>query len=356
MVISDKSLPKWSIFLPILAWGLYIFGLKGAFLQLMGAILLIASVLCAVYHAEVVAHRAGEPFGTIILALAVTILEAGLIVSLMISGGEKEAYLARDTVYAAIMLILNGLLGGCLFIGGLRHKEQFFGQKSSNTALVVLAAILTLSLVLPNFVTSTPGATLSTSQLIFVAVASLVLYGSFIFIQTIRHRDYFLTPDEPTQHHITPTNRVSAVSFIMLIICLSVVILMTKALSPAVEIMLSSVGAPRALVGVIIAAVVLLPESLAALKAARHNRLQTSINLGLGSALASIGLTIPSVAIVCLISDMNVILGLDAKSMLLLGLSFFITMLCLNHGKTNMLYGVVLLVNLATYIFMVIVP
>jgi calcium/proton antiporter len=357
MTTHSKSLPIWSVALPILAWGLYFFGLKSAILQLSGALLLIGSVLSAVYHAEVVAHKVGEPFGTILLALAITVLEVGLIVSLMVAGGENAAYLARDTVFAAIMLILNGLLGGCLFIGGLRHREQFFGKKSSSTALAVLATILTLSLVLPNFTTSTPGATLSNSQLIFVAVALLVLYGSFIFIQTVRHRDYFLMPsDEPVHHHVPPTNAVTAASFTMLVVCLGVVILMAKALSPSIEFMVDSMGAPHSLVGVIIATVVLLPEVLAALKAAMQNRLQTSINLGLGSALASIGLTIPAVVIVCLLSGINVILGLDAKSMLLLGLSLFITMLCLNHGKTNMLYGVVLLVNLATYVFMVIVP
>ncbi len=322
-------------------------------LQLVGGAMLIGSVLSAVHHAEVVAHKVGEPFGTIILALAITVLEVGLIVSMMMGGGSNAAYLARDTVFAAIMLILKGLLGVCLLIGGLKHREQFFNKKSVSTALVTLISILVLTLVLPNFTTSTPSGSYNTAQLLFIAVASFVLYFSFILTQTVRHRDYFLADDEDPSHHAEPPPTQVALASL---VCLGVVIALAKALSPAIESMVVSWGAPKALVGVIIAAVVLMPESLAALTAARRNRLQTSINLALGSALASIGLTIPAVALVCLIYDIDVVLGLDAKSMLLLGLSTFTVMLSLHYGKTNMLYGIVLLVNLAAYVFTVIVP
>ncbi|EXI61850.1 ionic transporter y4hA [Mannheimia granulomatis] len=351
-------LPIWSLLLPIAAWAVYFVGVKESIiLQLAGGALLIGSVLSAVHHAEVVAHKVGEPFGTIILALAITIIEVALIVSLMVAGGDNAAYLARDTVFAAIMLILNGILGGCLLIGGLKHHEQFFSQKSASTALVTLVVILVITLVLPNFTTSTEGATYNSSQLIFVAIASLVLYISFILIQTVRHRDYFLADDDNPSHHAEPpSNKVAAISLLFLVICLGIVVLLAKALSPAIEKMVVGAGAPLALVGVIIAAVVLLPEGVAALTAAHRNRLQTSVNLALGSALASIGLTIPAVVIVCLIYDINMVLGLDWKSMVLLTLSSFVAMLSLNHGKTNMLYGIVLLVVLATYVFTVIVP
>lgn len=355
---GHAPLPLWSLCLPLLAWGIYFYGVEqGSLLLVLGGILLIGSVLSAVHHAEVVAHKVGEPFGTIILALAITIIEVALIVSLMIAGGENAAYLARDTVFAAIMLILNGILGACLLIGGLKHHEQFFSQKSATTALVTLVSILVLTLVLPNFTTSTQGATYSSAQLIFVAIASLTLYGTFIMVQTVRHRDYFLSDDDNPAHHAEPpSGKVASISLLFLVICLGIVVLLAKALSPAIEDIVIGAGAPLALVGVIIAAVVLLPEGLAALTAAHRNRLQTSINLALGSALASIGLTIPSVVIVCLIYDINMVLGLDWKSMVLLTLSSFVAMLSLNHGKTNMLYGVVLLVNLATYVFMVAVP
>ena len=195
-------LPLWSLILPLLAWGLYFIGISGSgWLEAVAAILLAGSVLSAVYHAEVVAHKVGEPFGTIILAVAITIIEVALIISLMVAGGENAAYLARDTIFAAIMLILNGILGLCLLIGGWKYREQFFGKKSANTALIVLVSILVLTLVLPNFTTSTPGPTYNDAQLIFVAIASLVLYSAFIMVQTVRHRDYFLADDDEDGHH-----------------------------------------------------------------------------------------------------------------------------------------------------------
>lgn len=322
-----------------------------------GGVFLIGSVLSAVYHTEVVAHKVGEPFGTIILALAITIIEVALIISLMVAGGDNAAYLPRDTVFAAITLILNGILGMSLMIGGLKHREQFFGQKSASTALITLVSILVMTLILPNFTTSTTQGTYSSAQLMFVAVASLVLYGSFIMVQTVRHRDYFLAADDDLDHHAQPpSTKITTISFIFLLICLGIVVMLAKSLSPSIEAAVAYMGAPVALVGVIIAAVVLLPEGLAALNAARHNRFQTSLNLALGSALASIGLTIPAVTIVCLIYDIPLVLGLDGKSMVLLGLSTFIVMLSLNQGRTNILYGIVLLVNLSAYVFTIIAP
>ncbi|OOH87354.1 ionic transporter y4hA [Pasteurellaceae bacterium 15-036681] len=355
---TETALPIWSVILPILAWVIYFIGIKDSlWLQLVGGGLLIGSVLSAVHHAEVVAHKVGEPFGTIILALAITIIEVALIVSLMIAGGDNAAYLARDTVFAAIMLILNGILGGCLLIGGIKHKVQFFHKKSVSTALVTLMSILVLTMILPNFTTSSVSGTYTASQLVFVALASLVLYFSFIMMQTVRHRDYFLADDDNPQHHAEPpTMKVALISLLLLVVCLGIVVLLAKGLSPTIEAMVVGAGAPLALVGVIIAAVVLMPEGLAALTAASRNRLQTSVNLALGSALASIGLTIPAVVIVCLLYDINMVLGLDWKSMVLLALSAFVVMVSLNHGKSNMLYGVVLLVNLAAYVFTVIVP
>ncbi len=358
MATKKFPLPLWSLILPVVAWLLYFIGIKGSvFLQALGGIFLIGSVLSAVHHAEVVAHKVGEPFGTIILALAITIIEVALIVSLMVAGGDNAAFLARDTVFAAIMLILNGILGLSLMLGGLKHREQFFGQKSASTALITLVAILVMTLILHNFTTSTSTGTYNGAQMVFVALASLVLYGSFIMVQTVRHRDYFLASDDDLDHHAAPpTLTVAMTSLAFLVVCLGIVVLMAKALSPTIEAVVASMRAPQTLVGVIIAAVVLLPEGLAALNAASKNRFQTSLNLALGSALASIGLTIPSVVMVCLMYDIPLVLGLDGKSMVLLGLSTFIVMLSLNQGRTNMLYGIVLLVNLAAYIFTIIVP
>lgn len=349
----------WTHIFPIFAWVYYFSGVtdNNTWFSVIGAILLITSVLSAVHHAEIVALKVGEPFGTIILAIAITIIEVALIISLMIAGGESAVTLARDTVFAAIMLILNGILGACLLVGGAKFHEQYFARTSANTALISLVAILVLTLILPNYTTSINAPIFNNAQLIFFAFASLVIYGTFLMVQTVRHRNYFLAEGEGENDDTKPpTNANTIISITYLLICLGVVVLLAKALSPTIESVVENMGAPKSLVGVIIAAVVLLPEGLAAIKAARRNHLQTSLNLALGSALASIGLTIPAVAVVCLVYDIPLVLGLDIKSMVLMSLSIYIVMLSLNRGKTNVLYGVVLLVNLLAYIFTVIVP
>jgi len=353
-----KSLLHWSYIFPLLSLAYYFFGIvdDNAWLAALGSLLLISSVLAAVHHAEVVAHKVGEPFGTIILAIAITVLEVGLIVSLMVAGGKETSTLARDTVFAAVMLILNGILGACLLVGGIKFKEQFFARTSGNMALISLVAIVVMTLILPNYTTSELSPTFSKAQLIFFSVASLVIYSTFLMAQTVRHRNYFLPENDDEPHADPPTNFVSIMSLIFLLICLGVVVVMAKSLSPTIESVVHNLGAPQALVGVIIAAVVLLPEGMAAIKAARRNQFQTSLNLALGSAIASIGLTIPCVAVVSIIYEMPLLLGLDIKSMVLLALSLYTVMLSLSRGKTNILYGVVLLVNLFAYIFTVIVP
>ncbi len=355
-----KSLIHWSVIFPILAVIFYFSNLigKSGWLDVAGGLLLIACVLAAVHHAEVVAHRVGEPFGTIILAICITILEVSLIVSLMIAGGEHASTYARDTVFAAIMLILNGILGVCIWVGGVKYREQYFARTSATTYLVSLVAILVMTLILPNFTISAAGPHYTEAQLIFVALACLIIYSTFLMVQTVRHRNYFIPEDasENEESYSRPDLVKTIISLVLLIVCLGVVVFMAKGLSPAIEEMVSSIGAPQSLVGVIIAAVVLLPEGLAAIRAARKDQIQSSLNLALGSALASIGLTIPAVAVVCIFYDIPLVLGLDKKSIILLTLSIFTVMLSLSRGKTNILYGVVLLVNLLAYIFYVIVP
>lgn len=356
-----RNFTKWHVLLPVLAAVFYLFGglTLGSFGSILGAALLFASVLAAVHHAEVVAHRVGEPYGTIILAVCITILEVGMIISFMLSGGEGAETYARDTVFAAVMLILNGILGICILIGGVKYKEQGFMQSSATTYLVSLVAILVLTLILPNFTSSIRGPYYSNSQLVFISLACLVIYGTFLMVQTVRHRNFFIVEDEEdkTMHEADPpSNSATFISLVMLLICLAIVIFMAKGLSPIIEGFVSDIGAPRALVGVIIATVVLLPEGVAAIRAARNNQIQSSINLGLGSALASVGLTIPAISIVCILYDIPFVLGLDLKSIILLALSVCIVMLSLSRGKTNVLYGTVLLVNLSAYVFTVIVP
>lgn len=335
----------------MLAWTLYFFIPIGTDLivNLIAGSFLVGSVMAAVHHAEVVAHRVGEPYGTIILAIAVTLLEASIIVSLMLAGGKGSESYAKNTLFSAVMLILNGILGISMLIGALKHKEQTFQTKSVTIALVALVSILVFTLVLPNFTTSVAGPRYSKPQLIMVTIACVLIYGSFLFTQTIRHREYFLT--EESEHTTIISRKESLISLLLLLVCLGVVILLAKSLSPVIESGVAAAGLPNALVGVFIAAVILLPEGIAAVRAAAKNKFQTSINLSLGSALASIGLSIPTVAILCTALDLPLVLGLDKKSMILLGLSVFTVMLSLNKGRTNGLYGMVLLVNLMTYIF-----
>lgn len=356
------ALPLWTVICPLIGLAILMLTPKdhAGIMDLVMGVSLITVVLSAVHHAEVVAHKVGEPFGTLILALAITVIEVSLIVTIMLSEGSQNSTLARDTVFAAIMLILTGIIGLCLLVGGVRYKEQLFVKQGVSASLVALSAITILTLVLPNYTTSETGPVYSTSQLIFVAIVSLVLYLSFVLVQTKRHRDYFLPEDksidEEDAHAAPPSNLTAIVSLLLLVIALAVVVILSKKLSPAIENMVVTMGAPKSLVGIIIASVILLPEGLAAFRAARRNRLQTSLNLALGSALASIGLTIPAVAIVGYFTGFTITLGIDTKSTLLLILSLFTISISFGAGRTNILQGIVLLVILATYLFTTIVP
>jgi Ca2+:H+ antiporter len=318
---------------------------------------LIATVLAAVYHAEVVALRVGEPFGTLVLALAVTTIEVALIVSMMIAGGPETAGLARDTLFAAVMIVCNGIIGICLLAGGVRHHEQGFQLQGANASLSVLIALTTLTLVLPNFTTTIPGPMFSRSQLAFAAMVSLILYGSFVFVQTIRHRNYFLSLDVDGEAQVLPPpNKVALASAGLLLVSLVIVVALAKALTPAVEHGIEVVGAPKSVVGIIIAAVVLLPEGLASYRAATANRLQTSVNLALGSALASLGLTIPAVAGISLVLGKPLTLGLVPKDELLLALTLVVSILTLGTGRTTVLQGVVHIIIFGVFLFLAVAP
>lgn len=351
----------WSVAVPIAAC-LVLAGTQlnlGNYYSLLVGAALVGAVLSAVHHAEVVAHKLGEPYGTLLLAVAITVIEVGLIISLMLTGGPETAALARDTVFAAVMIIVSGIVGLCLLIGGMLYKEQVFRLHGANAALTTLAAIVVLTLILPNYTLSAAGPLYSNSQLAFIAVVSLVLYGTFVFVQVIRHRNYFLDAadnSETTLHSVNSSGNMAIVSTVLLLVCLVAVVLLAKSLAPDIEAAVIAVGAPHQLVGVIIASIVLLPEGLAAIRAARKNLFQTSLNLALGSALASIGLTIPAVAILSLLTGWTLILGIDMKSTLLLLLALFVSSLSLATGRTNVLQGVILLVIFAVYLFTTIIP
>ncbi len=326
------------------------------------AVILIGAIIAAVHHAEVIAHRVGEPFGTLILALAVTVIEVGLILTLMQAEPEKAQTLARDTVFAAVMVILNLILGLCLLSGAIRHHEQRFQRTGIGAALATLTVLTVVTLVLPNFTSSVPGPFYSATQLGFVAVVSLILYATFALVQTVRHRDYFL-PDgdadgdgEPDAHAPPPTINRTMISGALLLASLVAVVLLAKNLSPVMGALLSDWGAPPAVLGVLIAALILAPEGLAAVRAAKADRLQTSMNLALGSALATIGLTIPAVAVLSIVTDLPISLGLDAKSTVLLFLSLIVASQTLANGRTTVLQGVIHLMLFAIYLFTTFVP
>lgn len=355
-----KLLYKWTITLPLLACILFFSGYihDSVVFQILAGLLLIGSVMSAVHHSEIVAHRVGEPYGTIILAVAITIIEVSVIISLMVSGGNEAVSLARDTVYAATMLILNGIVGLCLFIGGLKHHEQTFSKHSVTIALVSLVSILVFTLILPSFTKSISGPYYSSSQLLFASIACILIYASFIFAQTIRHREYFLSKEDSQNTSVTALvkNRDLAISVTFLLVSLTIVVLLAKTLSPTIETIVLSYNLPKTLVGIVIATIILLPEGIAAVIAAKNNKLQTSLNLALGSALASIGLTIPAVSTVCYLYDIKLVLGLDYLSILLLMLSVITVMLSLNSGRSNVVYGTVLLINLIAFIYLIVYP
>lgn len=354
----NLSLPVWSLVWPVVAWIVF---LLTSFVHwppyfLLSTIALTGGVLSAVYHAEVIAHRVGEPYGALILALAVTIIEVSLIVSLMFAGGASASGLARDTVFAAVMIILNGMIGLSILSGAIKFREQTFTLQGISSALTILVAISALTLILPNYTTTTPGPFFSKAQLIFVAIITLVLYTSFLFVQNIRHRSDFLPETEEEFIGDRPSAKTAIASSVLLIVCLGAVVLLAKSLAPGLESWIEAVGAPISLTGVILAFIVLLPEGLTALKAANNNQLQKSFNLSLGSALASIGLTIPAVSVVSIYTGLPLSLGLSVQSTVLFLLSLFVIILSLSTGKTTILQGIVLLVLFSVYLFTIILP
>jgi Ca2+:H+ antiporter len=353
--------PLWSWAAPGAAWATLIAAMifaVGPVLAILAGVTLIAAVFAAVYHAEVVAHRVGEPFGTLVLAVAVTVIEVALIVSVMVSAPEAKSGLARDTVYAAIMIVCNGIVGACLLAGGVRHHVQGFQLQAASSALAVLAVLAVLTLVAPTITTSAPGPEFSPAQLIFAGIVSLILYGAFVFVQTVTHRSFFLPSEGGGEeaHAPPPANAATLLSLVLLVAALVAVVGLAKALTPTLEAGLARIHAPAAVIGIVIAALVLTPEGIAAVRAARADRLQTSLNLALGSALASIGLTIPTVAVVSIVAGFPLQLGLGLKDGIMLALTLLLGVITLGTGRTTILQGIVHLVLFAAFLFFAVVP
>ena len=315
------------------------------------------AVFAAIHHADVIAHRTGEPYGTLVLTVAVTVIEVALIVSIMVAG-DGSPTLARDTVFAVVMVVCNGLVGLCIVVGGIKYGEPGFRLPGANAYLVVLMPLATLTLILPNSTTSVPGPYYNVTQLAFVTLATLVLYGVFLYVQTVRHSDYFLSdPGKAADHDGSPpTDRDVAYSVVLLIAALVGVVLLAKHVAETVKVGVNMVGAPIGAIGLLVAILVLMPESLAAMRAARNNQLQKSLNLALGSSLATIGMTIPAVAVVSVVLATPLGLGLDNRDLVLLILTFGVSLVTFGGGRTNILPGFVHLVLFATYVFLIFAP
>ena len=324
------------------------------------AALLAGAVLASVHHAEVVAHRVGEPLGSLVLAVAVTVIEVGLIVALMASSGSETDTLARDTVFAAAMITCNGVVGLCLVVTTLRRRIATFNAEGTATAFATVITLATLCLVLPTFTTSGPGATFSPTQLAFAGVASVTTYALFVFVQNVRHRDFFVPPDlapgPEDVHADAPSDRTAVLSLAALVLSLVAVIGLAKVESPAIEDAVDAVGAPQSAVGVAIALLVLLPETLAAYRYARRDRLQTSFNLAYGSAVASIGLTIPAVALASIWLDGSLVLGLSSTQITLLVLTAGIGALTILPGRATLQEGGLHLVIFGAFLLLAVNP
>ncbi|WP_328855328.1 hypothetical protein OHB01_11560 [Microbispora hainanensis] len=365
ILLFRRLAATWTVTVPILAvavlalaWGRTI----PLVVVVIAALFLAVSVLAAVHHAEVIAHRVGEPFGSLVLAVAVTVIEVALIISLTASGGPAASSLARDTVFAAVMLTCNGIVGLSLLVAALRRRVAVFNAEGTGAALATVATLSTLSLVLPTFTTSSPGPAFAPAQLAFAALASIALYGLFVLTQTVRHRDYFLPVEtdedggDAAEHASPPSTRATVASLALLLSALVAVVGLAKVESPAIETAVSAAGLPQSAVGVVIALLVLLPETLAAVRAARRARVQVSMNLAFGSAMASIGLTIPTIAVASLWMKGPLLLGLGPTHIVLLGITVVVATLTVMPGRAHLLQACVHLTLCAAFLLLAASP
>lgn len=333
--------------------------------------------ITVVRHAEALARQLGEPYGTLILTLAVTTIEVSFILSVLLRT-DADSSMASDTVYAILMITLNGVAGLCLLLGGLRHREQAYNLQGAQAFLAVIIPVSAISLLMPNFTVSSPGPTLSHLQAAFVAALTILLYGVFLAIQTRRHTSYFKDPDvqdpgvkphaddaandaqPPAEPIAEPAAATPAGGLVfhtvLLLAALFPVTLLADSLGRLFEDGIDAVGAPQALLGVLVAMVVLTPESTSALRAALANKLQRAVNVCLGAALATISLTLPSVLIVGVITDRNLVFGLHRQEMFLLALTLIVSTLTFGGQRTNILQGAVHLVLFCMFAVLIFDP
>jgi Ca2+:H+ antiporter len=318
----------------------------------------LLSALAIVRHAEGLAAKLGEPLGTLVLTLAVTGVEVTMITAVMYTG-HGNAALARDTMYAVVMIVLNGMVGLSLLLGGIRYREQTYNLQGANTYLAVIVPLAVLGLVLPNYTVASPGPTFSPLQATFFIIMSLGLYGVFLLIQNVRHREYFLAPVAAgadmaeVAGHSGHEVRSIAYHSLFLVMSLVLVVFLSKQIAAPINYGIHGLHAPPALGGFLVSVLVLSPESLSAVRAALANHLQRSVNLLLGSVLASISLTIPAVLTVGFVTHQDIVLGLDAVDTVLLVLTLGVSTLTFASARTNVLLGAVHLLLFLAYLMLV---
>lgn len=321
-------------------------------------VIMVVTVFVVLRHAEAVAHRVGEPYGTLVLTIAVTAIEASVIVSMMLHGGNNPT-LARESVFSTVMIVCAGVVGICLTLGGLRHREQDLKRQGTSALLAVVIALSVLTLVLPDFTLAAGPGNFTPTQLAFVSLLGILLYGSFLLAQMTRHRDDFVDALASAGHgeHAGVSGGFAA-SLVLLIVGLIGIVLLAEYVAAGIEQGLAALEVPQsdAIVGAFIATLVLLPESISAIKASYRNELQRSLNVALGSACATIGLTIPVVAAASLITGRGLTLGLDMGDVVLLVLALAVSMVSFGTGRTNALTGGVHLVIFVAYLLLIAVP
>ncbi len=328
-------------------------------LALIFAWLFVVVLWCAisvVRHADMLAVKCGEPYGTLILTLAAITIEVMMISAAMVHG-KNNPTLARDMMYAVIMIALNGLIGISLLLGGLRHREQHYNLQGTNSYLNTIMALSVLGLVLPAYTISRTGPRFSMAQEVFLASAAIALYLTFLFIQTTRHREYFTeTGSRSESEHDEHGTHTVFYHVVMLALYLVAVVVLAEKFAIPLDNCIERFGMPQALGGAIVAALVLAPEALSGINAARKNHLQRSVNILHGSVLASIGLTIPAVLVIGLVTHREVALGLEGGTLPLLVLTLGASVVTFTSGKTNMLQGCIHLLLFAVFVLLIFCP
>jgi Ca2+:H+ antiporter len=345
---------------PLIVLGIYLINMvfSWPFLLIIMAVFLLFAVIQAVHYAEIISKNIGEPFGALVLALSVTLIELAIILSLMINKKEDSTTVARDTVFAAVMIILSGLIGLSIFLGALKHKTQIFNLQGTSSTLSVLVVVSVITFILPNYTVSVSGPFYTKSQLIFISIITFLSYVGFVFLQNYKLKKDFISENSENKEWdvISPFHNKIILNFILLVIYLISIVAYSSKLTPLLENYITEIGAPSQLTGITIAFVILLPEGVSAVKYARRNELQTSINLTLGSALATIGLTIPAVSLVSIYLNIPLTLGISNESIAMFLLSILVLIMTLSTGRTSFFQGFLLLLLFLIYIFLTIIP